>query len=332
MGGNVFPEGITRRYQADEYFELTPKILNRLWLNNNYVYGVVIPAYHEKESFGDCDVLYSTKDDKPIDAAVFGDLFATSLVSRNSEVTSIAYKELQIDCIHIPREQFEYGLNYFRMNDAGNLIGKLAHQVGLKHGHAGLFLPLRDGDNKFAQVRLTLDHDKTLELLGLDVKTFNDGFDNLQQMFEFVASSRYYNPEIYLLENNNTISRVRDRKRDTYRKFLEFGTTYRGPVYEKVADKSVFLEHIFECFPEAYPAYQEAMHKLAVRKFIKEKFNGHIVANLTGVQGKELGQFMQILRADWYFRDENIIYMSHDQLMGHVLEKFNDFKNSSCIH
>ena len=134
-------------------------------------------------------------------------------------------------------------------NDAGNLCGKLFHKFGLKHGHKGLVLPLRDGDNHFEDVHLTFNHDDALKFVELDPEKYNAGFDSLDALFKYVASSPYYSPEFYKLENLNTIAKVRDRKRTTYNKFLEFGERYTGPIYTEFnKDKSVYLERIFDAF------------------------------------------------------------------------------------
>jgi len=321
MGGNVFSDGVTRRYQADEYFDLADEVGDKLLRISDVMGYEIIPAYREKESFGDCDILYSTCDDVPIDQFIFSTHFNTSYVSRNSEVTSIAYKQLQIDFIHIPQKHFDYALGFFSNNDFGNIASKLFRYFGLRHGHMGLYLVLRDGDNKFGEVLLTLDHDLALTFIELDPTVFNSGFDNLKEMFDYAVTSPYYNPENYLLENISSAGRIRDKKRPTYQAFLKYGETYTGPRAEKVIDKSVFLQKIFEFFPDAYPAYKDAMQKLAVQKFVKEKFNGNIVSDITGLRNKELGVFMQELKKDWYCSPENIIYLSDKQLFDLVMVK-----------
>lgn len=324
MGGLALKNTFTRRYQAEEYFSLTREV-NSLLVQIYEIDRIeVIPAFHEKESFGDMDVLYNTTHNSAVTIDTIKKVFQPNEIVRNGEVISFDYKELQIDIIHSPYDSFDYALHYFSWNDTGNLVGKLAHQMGLKHGHRGLVLPLRDGDNKFADVTITLDPEKTLIFLGLDHDKFRDGFRNLQEIFEFVTASPYYNPENYKLENLNTIARVRDRKRETYRKFLEYGETWTGTPFPKVEDKSVFLQKIFEFFPEAYPEYKDAMQKLAMQKFVKEKFNGNIVSDYTGLNDKQLGAFMQELKKDWYFSNENIVYLTDKQLWDRVMEKFDD--------
>lgn len=327
MGGSALKNTPTRRYKKAEYVALTEEILEKLddyFYDSSELIGYeVIPAYNEKETFGDMDIIYTTYDNIPLTVDIFTKLFAPKEIIRNSNVTSLEFKEFQIDFIHSPVGEFDYALSYFSYNDCGNLVGKLARRFGLKHGHGGLVLPLRDGNNMFGEVTLALDHDRTLAFLGLDVDQFNAGFDNLSQIFEFIAASPHYNPDDYKLENVSSAGRVRDKKRETYQKFLAFGENWKGERIPKVDDKSIYLERIFQEFPGAHSEYKQKMYELATQKFIKDKFNGDLVSEWTGLSEKELGLFMRKLRDDFYFKPENIVYLSVDQLKNRVMEKIN---------
>jgi hypothetical protein len=330
MGGNVFPEGVTRRFQSDEYFKLSDEVLCLLtrsdtqWSQNS-----PIPAYRKKESFGDLDILYSTTNDKPFDVGTFAKIYDTEYVSQNSGVISIAYKCIQVDFIHVPEKHFDYAYSYFSWNDCGNLVGKLARRFGLKHGHDGLFLSLHNGFEKFAQILLTVDHTETLEFLGLDKEKFHAGFDDLNQIFEFVAASPNYNPDWYLMENISSAGRMRDKKRDTYRKFLDFGAAYTGPRAPKFKSKSECLERIFAFFPDAHPKFLAIMDDVARAQVVKGKFNGKMVQELTGLKEKMLGKFMEYLRADFNFSPAMIVYLTDEQISANIVMKFGDWSKIS---
>ena len=333
MGGNALKGTFTRRYDKAEYFALTEEVVAIASRNPNINYLSVIPAYRGKDSFGDMDILYTTKgDEQCLEAAYFRNTFAPNQIAKNSEVISFDYKELQIDFIHIKGDQFDYALNYYSWNDCGNLVGKLAHQLGLKHGHKGLVLPLRDGNNKFADVLLSLNHSDTLRFLGLDERKFETGFESLDEIFNFIAESPYYNPENYKLENLNSIAKIRDRKRDTYNKFLAFGESWAGKRYVGPADRTVHLQNIFRFFEECYPAYKQAIRDLAVQQLVKEKFNGTIVQCWTGLSGKELGEFMKELRTDWFFEFENILYLDINNIQSRVMKKVDTFNKTRSMH
>ncbi len=189
MGGNALKNTLTRRYDVKEYHNLSEELINKF---DSLLYSKieVIPAYSNKESFGDMDILYSTHDNKPIDKENFVSIFEPNELVQNSNVISLDYKQLQIDFIHTTQEEFDYALNYFSFNDCGNLIGKCVRQFGLKHGHNGLILPLRDGNNMFGEVVLTLDYNKGLEFLGFDVNRYKKDLTNFLIFLNLYLSHR----------------------------------------------------------------------------------------------------------------------------------------------
>jgi hypothetical protein len=213
-------------------------------------------------------------------------------------VTSFDFKELQIDFIHCKQEWYNYAANYYKFNDISNFVGKLARHIGLSHGHDGLHYILRDetGD-QIAKILVSTDFYSTLKLLDLDVEKFYDGFDTMEEVFLFVQASKYFNPEAYFLENVSAVGRVRDRKRDSYKKFLEFNKSYTGPVATKVADKSIFLPMIFSAYPDLEVKIEDALKEYAYKKFVAQKFNGTLVAEITGLKDKALGVFIKHLRS-----------------------------------
>lgn len=327
MGGNALKNTTTRRYAADEYFTVVEEVQQKLHAGIRVVErSNVIEAYRTKESFGDADILYSTYPGQGIHVADIQQVFNPNEIVKNGDVISFDYKELQIDLIYSPADCYDYALSYFAFNDLGNLVGKLTKRFNLSHGHKGLYLPLRDGTNMFDSILITHDHDATLKFVGLNPNTFVAGFDTLDEIFNFVATSPQYNPEIYALENISSIGRIRDKKRDTYRKFLEFGANYTGYVtpYVKGSDKSIFLERIFAAFPDALPRFQDAVNRLTVSRAVKAKFNGTLVAEMTKLSGQDLGHFMKLLKEDFNFTPAVLLYLSPEQIETKVLAKYYD--------
>lgn len=324
MGGNALQEGLTRRHDKDEYFQKSLEVLTKLQTFYHVPRARLIGSYNTKETFGDADILYSRPDDKPLSVEDVRGAFPDSKeIVRNTSVISFEYKELQVDLIHSPIMEFDYALSYFNFCDLGNLIGKLAHQLGLKHGHRGLYLPVRDGVNIIGEVLLTRDHDVTLKFLDLDVDVFNKGFDTLEDIFKFVRKSKYFSPESYKLENLNTIAKMRDKKRTTYRAFL--GYNEANPVtnpYVKAHNKMVHLEHIFDYFGKgALEEYTKVTQELAFTRYIKTRFNGDIVSKLTGYTGKGLGQFMQHLRKNEFLLNTHSIPLLDDFMIADIVMK-----------
>jgi hypothetical protein len=257
----------------------------------------------------------------------------SDLVVKNGDVTSIGVrvgmKIHQIDLISASVEEFEFSVNYFSFNDCGNMIGRVAHKMGLKFGHDGLWLPLRDGDHMFAKICLTRDFDEALRFMDYNPRVFHNGFATLEDIFEYVATNGRFNKEIFLLENRNTIAKTRERKRKTYMAFLEWVKTRQGLAeFEWPKDKSVWLSRIFLHFPKAAIEYHDATWNLKETKRARELFNGEMVMGLTGLEGKELGKFMKHLKDLPKFSRTSILSRPKEDTMNFIVQEWNIYKEN----
>jgi len=318
MGGNALKNTFTRRYQRGEYIDLRDRLIEiiRPWSGGR---AEDVRAIHNKDSFGDMDLLVERVDDRDIISQIIENLKPKEYV-KNGTVFSFECEELQIDLLFTPTEIWETSRTYFAWNDASNLIGRIAKKMCLKYGHKGLSMPLRDGSHMFKEVQISTDPKSILEFLGYDYEAFDRGFDELDDMFEFVASSQYFDPEIFLLDNRNHKSRVRDAKRPNYRAFLKWCETWEGEAYgwaskktkgfyanENASTRGQYEEHLqraFDYFPEFEERYKEAWRELEDHKLYKEKFNGAIVSEITGAEGKKLGAIMQSIIKNSDFDDK----------------------------
>lgn len=309
MGGKALKNIETRRLNADEYHALVPVVLEKIAA----VVGrdrplAVIQAYGAKPDFGDMDVLVAS-DNIPTDYKDrIAEAFASRDVHRNGNVTSLEFQSFQIDVIAIKAESFDFALSYFNWNDLGNLVGRVAHKMGCKYAFEGLYVPLRDGDHMFAEVTVTRDVDKALNFLGYDPLRFRAGFQTMEEIFRYTASTPYFDPAIYLLENRNATSRVRDAKRPTYNAFLKWLEDPAGLAtflpekfqaqawYEFPTEKATWLTSLRTEFPDFGDRMDAALAKKARYELARTMFNGERVTELTGLKGKELGELMRGLR------------------------------------
>lgn len=327
MGGNALKNTPTRRYSKEEYEVIYDKVMEgMIKLNKRVGAARDIQAYKTKESFGDMDILYTTWDETPLNVEEVKEVFSPNEIVRNTNVISFNCEELQVDLIHSKLYDYKYAHNYFAWNDLGNLIGRLAHQFGLKHGHKGLMFPIREADQVFAEITISMDHNKVLRFLDLDVDVYNAGFDTLEDIFKFVSKSKYFNPEFYKLENLNHVARIRDRKRSTYNLFLEYCETLENTFWKPEKDDTKYVEKVFDFFPEALPKYQETMRDVALLRYARTKFNGTIVGELTGLENKQLGMFMQHLRGLFWFDIHTIVHLPQALIEKKILEEFHNFK------
>jgi hypothetical protein len=322
MGGKAFA-GKTRRFERSEYFDLIGEV-SRMMVPFSAAL-VVIPAYNEKPSFGDMDILFtpSVEISKQLLMTTFG--CAEDEVLHNGGVWSLVYKGFQLDLITTRWEEMDYALNYFSFNDRGNLVGRLAHKLGLKHGHDGLWFPVRSKDHTLGEVLLTLDPREAEEFLDV-VAPPADGFDTLEEIFENVAASKYFNPDIFLLENRNHTSRVRDRKRATYTAFLEWCKTQsvKSEYYQFDADKTMYHRKIFKAFPHARAEFDELWRRKFEIEAAALKFNGDLVKEWTGRENAQLGELMKVLKVDLVPTVVNM--MTEDAIHKVVMEQHNKLK------
>lgn len=84
----------------------------------------------------------------------------------------------------------------------------------------------------------------------------------------------------------------------TYQKFLRWVNDPANGVPEnesipKAELRKTFLAKAFETFPEFRKEFAQIQKEMADRREAKRKFNGEIVRELTGLNGKDLGHFMK---------------------------------------
>jgi hypothetical protein len=328
MGGQAIKNAYTRRYSRKEYDKIIPKIIQKA--KKLFSDATDTNFYFDKESFGDADVLCLV--DKPIDVDItkwIYDEFNSKEVVKNSHVYSFEYKELQVDFILTPLRNWETSKVYFSYNDLHNLIGKIAHKFGLKWGFDGLQYVYRLKDKKLGTIEVTKDHEEALEFLGFNSKKYEEGFKNLDEIFQFVIDSKYFNPWLFDLEKLNRINRERDKKRTTYKKFLELLEPIKSK--NKIDDyhyfyknKKVYLGLIDSKFPGFLRKYRLLEKREERIKMISKKFNGHILMDKFNLRGKELGNLITKFKESFETKEqyEDFILSNETEV---ILDKCNNF-------
>lgn len=311
MGGNIFTATHPTVRLDREDMEGVSARLHKIF---DLVKLYDIPSFSEKDSFGDLDMVAITNEFQ-----LYNNLKADDyIVSKNGNVVSMLMpvghrttpEFFQCDIICFPtEEEAKTAVNYFAYNDLGNLIGRLYHSIGFKYGHDGLSYVRRDGNYQVYTMPVSTNIYKILSFIGLCPEKFQSGFKTLEEIFEFVASSPYYHPSIYLLENRNHTSRVRDRKRKTYMEFLKWSETH--PKMLSVYHKPNKEDYLFDCLQyfRATDQYGIEEKKYEEKKICKALLNGDIVREITGLEGVELGKFMKEVRD--FLPDHVLIQYNH---------------------
>lgn len=302
MGGNVFKDTNVRlpTSEANAIGEKIIETLSRYSSRCN-----IIPSYRTKTTCGDIDILAEV-------GATCVDLDLATVLSptespikyvRNGPVVSYAYPlengtTFQVDIIWAPPQHYDFSLRYYSWNDLGNLIGRFAHKMNVKFGHDGLFYTIRHNSRVIETVNLTRDFKEALMFLGFDFNKFEEGFDTLEDIFEYVSDNPRYYGEIFNLQNRSHNARVRDRKRATYSDFLTWIENHpeKDATFRYNDNKDVYLEEVFIYFPCFAKTYDFVRKKINIYEKFKQRANSNIIKELTGLADRDLGDFMQYLR------------------------------------
>ena len=319
MGGNATKQFGTQRIDKVQYEQAVEQWL--LAYESLFIYNAfaavtsqlqpkikVIPSYRNKSEFGDIDFIVN---DLPSDKSLMRSHQIEILgYVRNGATISLAVKfhriweapTIQIDLIYQSNEDFDFAYNYFSYNDLGNLIGRIAAAVGLKFGHDGLYLKgYFDANGKPAdkhealikrEVKLNYSFDEAIQMLGLDPARFHQGFNELEDIFEFVMSSPFFHKDWFLFENRTSDQRARDKKRKNYVAALEYFELHAKNV------PSVWIKTVFESkLPNKIKAAESKLRKeTRARMLFKQRTKASKIRKWLKVHfGLTFGKLMQEL-------------------------------------
>jgi hypothetical protein len=326
MGGNALKEygvvrvdSATEAKTANDVIAILSAFMREAGLD---LKPVKVESYRQKSDHGDIDILVPDTLRHLLNPEQIADLFRAHYgvdvpcVYRGSEdpdpqmhlktaLISLGVplengELVQVDLIWIKPEEIEFAKSYYSWNDLGNLIGVTARKLGLKFGHNGLFLPINKGDRYAGTSRVSLDFAESIAFLGYSYARWAKGFNTLEDIFSFVMSSKYFMPESYLLDNRNHQARMRDKKRPTYTKFLNFLREHN------IQGNGHLLQAQLD-----YEAAMAELEKLIARKF---RLNGQLIAGITGLRNNELGLFIEAFKSQY-----------GDNFDAEVLDKGEDF-------
>lgn len=299
MGGKALKNVDLIRLSKDDFYIFQDELIKKLEKLEKLI--IPIKAYKNKEDFGDIDILIS----KP--KLEFEELksfliqnFNTKEIVKNGDIISFEYKNFQVDLIFEEIENIEIAEFYYSYNDLNNLTGKIAYAFGLKFGFTGLYYPLRtEHGNISKEILLTKQPNIIYEFLGYDFKIYQNGFNSLEDIFNFVVSSPFFSPQIFIKDEKSQIDKVRERKRKTYASFLDWLEIYlknnTKDFYTFNEDKKQYLNKISDYFPQANLIKEIEHFEIHQRKLkvVSEKFNGKIVMEMIpNLSGKDLGNFI----------------------------------------
>lgn len=297
MGGQALKVAKTRRYNVVEYFFIREDVQDLL--ASKGLQSLVPKSYRGKPSFGDLDVLllndidtlkyYNVRD-------LIVELFNPTEIYQNSHIYSFDYKEFQIDIILVNPENWYTSNVYFSYNDLGNFMGRIAYQMGFRYGDYGLKLVYRheDGGRKFERI-ISRNPIKIFEFLGFEWNKYEKGFNTVEDIFDFVIESKYFNTDIFQYEQLDHQNRTRNKKRKNYAAFLEYIIGLEK--HYTYASKDEYVELAEKFFSiDLRSQINNWKNIVDEQKRASAKFNGNIVMEHFPLQGKQLGECMERFR------------------------------------
>jgi len=299
MGGKALNKyGVTTdRKNTEEFLRIGKEIQDRI-TEDLSVTTAIVRCYHTKADHGDLDLLIKIDDEfhnSGTDLKKYiADTFNPRAIHNNGGVYSFDYQNFQIDFIPVRQSKWDIANTYYSYDPLGNIMGKTFHKFGLSYGWDGLFYKFRNFNGRNSQdILITTDARKIFEFGGYNYDRYLQGFETLEDILKFTINSKYFDTEIFQMDNLKSIDKKRNRKRGSYHIFLKYlkdnEITTR---YNFNKEKELYLPTINQYFPEAklLEKLSELKRIDSLNKIMSQKFNGDIVMSwLPKLQGKELG-------------------------------------------
>lgn len=295
MGGKLFNLG---RIPKKQYLEIEKKLC--FYLDNHFADYYKIPRFYtNKADFGDVDILISSELMEKMTWSDFKKKVVNDLSIKQHESSkglfSVVYENFQVDFILQSKDSFESTYSFLCFNDIGNIIGRIFKKFNLKYGENGLLYVFRRQNNHYAKdLIVSTDFEKIYTFLGLDYQKWLSGFENKEEMFDWIISSPYFSVQPYI--EMSTRMEKRQKERPTIAYFLDYLEEKKITKSYSFQERDSYLPIINNFFPEAnlISCIKEEQEREQFVLLLKEKYNGKLIIQLfPRLKGKTLGKFMK---------------------------------------
>jgi hypothetical protein len=240
MGGKLFKgKSVSmNRNEHDIIKEEIVKIISDSILENLYKIEEV-KFMRDKMTFNDIDFIFDYDhiqlNNNPLINLLYLESDYFSEIYHNGPIISCLYKEkYHIDFMmveyknknSIPFSNF-ISMQYYYDYEFGNFAGKIAKRFNCTLKPSGLYLTAKNilSDEKFENKNIFLTNDiyTISNFLGYNLKRYLEGFETENDFFEYLGTSPNFNSRFYVADElSKSTSRLRDKKRPKYERFLQY--------------------------------------------------------------------------------------------------------------
>jgi len=202
MGQKPNLEGVTRMSVADR---VAAALVIATQLSQRFP-GLrlgTLRSYRSKQDFSSLELLVAAPVEGPLRADLtqfFLQEVCTGASVVHDKRLALQYKEFKVDVLFVPPKHMDMTLAHLAYQELGELISKVAHAQGMSLSGEGLVYRVRDGVLMVADIELATTWESALELLGYSHSRWLEGFDGLDDVFAFVASSPLFMPSLFQLK------------------------------------------------------------------------------------------------------------------------------------
>ncbi|PRP76675.1 hypothetical protein PROFUN_14948 [Planoprotostelium fungivorum] len=299
MGGNAIQNSV--RLTPQRFKEIGAELL--ALLAPHFVRCAIPAPAPGKESHGDVDILVVRHPNCNFDPTTIG----SKEVNVNTYLTSFEYKGHQIDLITVEEPFFDWQLFMLSFGYVGHLLGMVSKRLGISLSTDGVHVR-RDYPGFVTDIRLSADPKLYCDFMGLDHQRWTLGFATVEEGFGWMSTSKFFTA--HALKQLTAREKKRRRKRDMVQSFFKWLDNY---VDTRPPTESV-LEEALDFFGkrEEWNAIEREANR---REEFSQKFNGHVIQKMTGLNGKKLGDLMKHLKEE---HGDALGVMSMDEMEAHV--------------
>lgn len=304
----------------------------------------VTKTFEDKDTFGDIDFILNT-DTVPND---WFKILKEELSLNKNEFSSTKWQniikfsegakpDVQIDFMLAINSNFEFKKEFYSFNGLVRLFNPMISRLGMNISQNGITYIIRDEDySHFKEaVPFTKNYNSIFDILGLDKEVYLKGFETMEEAFQFVSSSRLFNPEIYKFENRLGNNLREDKKLKLYNHFLTWienqenlihfdypfiqemnNETRENPVKEE------YKEVLFRKYPKLKAKHDKINYTLSIEKKFRGIFNARHIMEKYHLNGQALGLVMKQINQVLTFDKKEYFVKNNDFNLENFIEKY----------